>query len=128
MLRWAREDNQRYTGDADCQAAYGDNEATAMEHLYAPGKILGFVTPMPLHWSSKAEMPIMAVVSTGDFLISLNQYFQPTKWQQSYLYHAGNLKMPIHLLDMNAIVRHCFLVPHESSQTNCYHEIWCKEL
>ncbi len=35
MLRWAREDNQRYAGDADCQAAYGDNEATAMEHLYA---------------------------------------------------------------------------------------------
>jgi hypothetical protein len=45
MLRWACEDNQRYAGDADCQAAYGDNEGTAMKHLYAPGKILGFVTP-----------------------------------------------------------------------------------
>jgi hypothetical protein len=30
--------SQCYAGDADCQAAYGDKEATVREHLYAPGK------------------------------------------------------------------------------------------
>jgi hypothetical protein len=72
MLRWAREDNRCYSGDADCQAAYyGDTEATAMEHLYAPGKILGFVTPTLVGWNSEAATPaitggMMAVVSTCD--------------------------------------------------------------
>jgi hypothetical protein len=67
MLRWARKDNQRYAGDADCQAAYGDNEATVREHLYAPGKILGFVTPTPVDWNGENDSAllggVMAVVS-----------------------------------------------------------------
>jgi hypothetical protein len=55
MLRWAREDNQCYAGDADCQAVYSDGEATAMEHLYAPGQILGFMSAMPAHQDNQTE-------------------------------------------------------------------------
>ncbi len=131
MLRWAREDNQRYAGDADCQAAYGDDEATALEHLYAPGKILGFVSEESANCdketesASKGEM--MAVVSTCDFSHSRDSVFS-TKWQQSYVYHAGNRKAPnIQLVDVNSIVRHCLMVPHDASHSS-YHEIWCKEL
>ena len=131
MLRWAREDNQRYAGDADCQAAYGDNDAMAKEHLYAPGRILGFVTPTPIDWTSDQETPVtsgvMAVVSTCDFSHSRGSVFS-TKWQQSYVYHSGNRKAPnIQLVDPNAIVRHCLMVPHEDSQSS-YHEIWSQEL
>jgi hypothetical protein len=41
MLRWAREDNQRHAGDADCQASFGDDATISMQHLYSPGQILG---------------------------------------------------------------------------------------
>jgi hypothetical protein len=79
MLRWARQDNQRYAGDADCQAAYGDNEATAREHLYAPGKMLGFVTPTPVDWNGESDSAllggVMAVVSTCDFSHSRESVF-----------------------------------------------------
>jgi hypothetical protein len=49
-LRWACEDNQRYTGAVNCQVAYGDDGTKAMEHLYGPDKILGFVCPAPVYW------------------------------------------------------------------------------
>ena len=45
MLRWAREDNKRDAGDAECQEAYGDNDAMAKEQVDAPGRMLGIVTP-----------------------------------------------------------------------------------
>ena len=131
MLRWAREDNQRYAGDPDCQAAYGDDETIALEHLYAPGRILGFVHPTPVDWINDQITPlsgeVMAVVSTCDFSHSRQSVFS-TKWQQSYVYHAGNHKSPnIQLVDVNAIVRHCLMVPNEESQSS-YHEIWSQEL
>jgi hypothetical protein len=131
MLRWAREDNQRYAEDADCQAHYGDSEATAMEHLYAPGRIMGFVIPMPVDWNSEAKTPItgavMAVVSTCNFSHSRGSEFS-TQWQQSHVYHAGNRKAPnLQLVDVNAIVRHCLMVPHEVRESS-YHEIWSQEL
>ena len=131
MLRWAREDNQRYAGDADCHAAYGDDEATALEHLYAPGKVLGFVAATPTDSNDETESALkgdmMAVVSTCDFSHSRGSVFS-TKWQQSYVYLAGSRKTPnIQLVDVNAIVRHCLMVPHDVSQSG-YHEIWCKEL
>jgi hypothetical protein len=132
MLRWAREDNQRYAGDADCQASYGDNEATAREHLYAPGKILGFVTLTPVDWNGETNSAllggVMAFVSTCDFSHSRESVFS-TKWQQSYVYHiTGIRKTPnIQLVNVNAIVRHCLIVPHEGDQSS-FHQIWCQEL
>jgi hypothetical protein len=53
ILRWAPEDNQCYAGDADCQAAYGDDEAIMMEHLYAGGKILGYVSAKSANWDKE---------------------------------------------------------------------------
>ena len=131
MLRWAREDNQRYAADTDCQAAYGDDETISMQHLYSPGQILGFVCPTPVDWTSDDETPVtggvMAVVSTCDFSHSRGSVFS-TKWQQSYVYHAGNRKTPnIQLVDPNAIVRHCLMLP-DTDAHSMYHEIWSQEL
>jgi hypothetical protein len=132
MLRWAREDNQRYAGNPECQAAYGDDSTTAIEHLYAPGQILGFVCPTPFDWindeeTSQIDTVIMAVVSTCDFSHTRESVFS-TKWQQSFVYLTGNHKKPnIQLVDVNAIVRHCLMVPHEDSHSS-YHEIWSQEL
>ncbi len=73
MLRWAREDNQRYAGDPGCQAAYGDDATLASKHLYAPGQILGFVCPTPVDWTDNGELTaesdgvIFAVVATCHF-------------------------------------------------------------
>jgi hypothetical protein len=130
MLRWAREDKQGLASDADCQAAYGDDEATAMEHLYAPGRILGFLSARPVNWDNKTESALegdmMAVVSTRNFSNSCESEFS-TKWQQSYVYQAENGTTPnIQLADVNAIVHHCLMVPHDAGQSS-YHESWCKE-
>jgi hypothetical protein len=127
MLRWAREDNQCYAGDADCQVAYNDNEAAAREHLYAPGKILGFVTPMPVDWNGETDLAllggVMAGVPTCDFSHSGESVFS-TKWQQSYVYHTGSHKTPnIHLVDVNVIMCHCLILPHEGDQSS-FHKIW----
>jgi hypothetical protein len=68
---------------------------------------------------------MMAVVSTCDFSHSRELVFS-TKWQQSYVDHAGNRKAQnIQLVDVNAIVRHCLMVPHNGGHSS-YHEIWCK--
>jgi hypothetical protein len=70
---------------------------------------------------------MMVVVSTCNFSHSCESEFS-TKWQQSYVYHAGNPKTPnIQLMDVNAIVHHCLMVPHDAGQSS-YHGIWCKEL
>ena len=120
MLRWAREDNQRYASDPACKAAYGDDDNIAINHLYAPGQILGFVIPTRLG-------DVMAVVSTCDFSHTRRSVFS-TKWDQSYVYQAGNTKSPnIQLVDVNAIVRHCLMVPHDGTHSS-YHEIWSQEL
>ena len=131
MLRWAREDNQRYAGDVRCHAAYGDDPTIAREHLYAPGKILGFVCPTPINWISDTETPIvggvMAVVSTCDFSHTRESVFSTT-WKQSYVYHAGGRKTPnLQLVDPDAIVRHCLMVPDDDRHCS-YHEIWSQEL
>jgi hypothetical protein len=75
--------------------------------------------------ASKGDM--MAVMSTCDFSHTRKLVFS-TEWQQSYVYHARNCKTPsIQLVEVNAIVRHCLMVPHDSIQTS-NHENQCKEL
>jgi hypothetical protein len=68
---------------------------------------------------------VMAVVlATCDFSHSRELVFS-TKWQQSYIYQAGNYRTPsIQLVDPNAIMRHCLMVPHEDS----HYGIWSQEL
>ena len=124
MLRWAREDNRHYAQPISCQAGYGDDETMAGEHLYAPGQILGFV-------QTPDSDGVKAVVSTCEFSHDRGSVFS-SKWKPSYVYHTGNRtgsrKTPnISLVDVNAIVRHCLMVPHDLSQSS-YHEIWCREL
>jgi hypothetical protein len=132
MLRWAREDNQRYAGDPEWQAAYGDDPTIAIKHLYALGQLLGFVCPTPVDWINDHLTPeivgvILTAVSTCDFSHTRESVFS-TKWKQSYVYRAGNHKRPnIQLVDVNAILRHCLMVPHEESHSS-YHEIWSQEL
>ena len=120
MLRWAREDHTIYATPVSCQAGYGDDATIAADHLYAPGQILGFV-------ESPNGDGVRAVVATCDFSHSQGSVFS-TKWKRSYVYHTGNPKAAhISLVDVNAIVRHCLMVPDDESQSS-YHEIWCREL
>jgi hypothetical protein len=96
MLRWAHEDNQRYTCDPNCQAAYGDDTMIMIKYLYSPGQTLGFVCPVPVDWINYQLTPeihgaIIAVVSTCNFSDSRESVFS-TKWQQSYVYHLPRQK------------------------------------
>jgi hypothetical protein len=131
MLRWSSDNHQQHASDASCHVAYGDDETIALQHLYAPGQILGFVCPTPVDWTFDNEIPVMgdvmAVVSTCDYSHSRESVFS-TKWKQAYIYHAGNRKTPnIQLVEPDAIVRHCLMVPDEETHSS-YNEIWCQEL
>jgi hypothetical protein len=97
-LRWAQEDNQQYPGDPEWQAAYGDDATLASKHIYAPGRILEFVCPTPVDWINdqltlEIDGVIFAVVATRDFSHTRVSVFS-TKWQQSFVYHAGSQKIP----------------------------------
>jgi hypothetical protein len=133
MLRWAREDNQQYAGDPECQAEYGDDPTIAIKHLYAPGQILGFVCPTLVNWindhlTPKIDGVILAMMSTCDFSHARESVFS-TKWKQSYVSHAENHKRPnIQLVEVNGIVRHCLMVPHEESHSSYHEIIWSQEL
>ena len=120
MLRWEREDNKNYAQPPECHAGYGDDETIAADHWYAPGQILGFV-------ESAEGAGVRAVVSTCDFSHVKGSVFS-TEWKRSYVYERGKPNTHhISLVDVNAIVRHCLMVPHDESQST-YHEIWCQEL
>ena len=120
MLRWEREDNYNYAQPVECRAGYGDNDTIAANHLYAPGQILGFV-------EAADGCGVSIVVSTCDFSHSKGSVFS-TEWKRSYVYHVGQPKTHnICLVDVDAIVRHCLMVPHDESES-IYHEIWCQEL
>ena len=120
MVRWAREDNRNYGQPVSCQAGYGDDETIAADHLYSPSQILGFVDALD-------GQGLRAVVATCDFTHSQGSVFSTT-WTRSYVYQVGIPKRPhISLVDVNAIVRHCLMVPHDDSLST-YHEIWCQEL
>jgi hypothetical protein len=91
------------------------------------------VCPTPVDWINDHLTPvidevILAVLSTCcDFSHTRESVFS-TKCKQSYVYHTGNHKRPnIQLVDVNAIVRHCLMVPHENGHSS-YHEIWSQEL
>ena len=120
MLRWEREDNYNYAQPVECHAGYGDNVTIAANHLYAPGQILGFV-------EAADGCGVSIVVSTSEFSHSKGSVFS-TEWKRSYVYHVEKPKTHnICLVDVDAIVRHCLMVPHDQSKS-IYHEIWCQEL
>ena len=120
MLRWEREDNKPYAQPPDCQAGYGDDKSTAQDYLYAPGQILGFV-------KSPSHDGVQVVVSTCEFSHTQGSVFS-TKWKQSYVHYTGNRRScRIEIVDVDSIVRHCLMVPHDANKSS-YHEIWCQEL
>jgi hypothetical protein len=122
MFRYEKSDhdkarNKTYLEESHTDAVFtGDDPATADDHHYAPGKILAFV--------EADNGQLLAVVLCCAFKHVRSSVFT-THWKVEYVDAATTRPMVV-LLDVNAIVRHCCMVP-ETSEAHEYHEIWDKD-
>jgi hypothetical protein len=125
MIRWAKEGGQRASSRSkeDSCVHYGDNEANPSQFTYAPGKILGFVFDKQLPGSNELEN-VQAVVLCCDASHSKSSVFT-THWKVRFMDKAYT-KPLITLVNVNAIVRHCLMIP-ENDDAHGFHEVWSRE-
>ena len=122
MIRYEKSDldkarNKTYQEASHTDAVFhGDTPEIASEHHYAPGKILAFV--------DTGANQISAVVLCCAFRHIRSGVFS-TYWKVEYV-DAQRTRPCIMLIDVNAIVRHCLMVP-ENKEEHGYHEIWERE-
>lgn len=122
MFRYEKSDNDKarnktYREESHTDAVFaGDDPATSDDHHYAPGKILAFV--------EADNGQLLAVVLCCAFKHVRSSVFT-THWKVEYV-DAATTRPMVLLLDVNAIVRHCCMVP-ENSEAHGYHEIWDKD-
>lgn len=122
MFRYAKSEldiarNRTYQEASHTDAVfYGDPPEIARDHHYAPGKILAFVNTGDDHISAVVLCCAFRHIRSGVF---------STHWKIEYK-DAQRKRPCIMLMDVNAIVRHCLMVP-ESAACHAYHEIWEKE-
>jgi hypothetical protein len=100
----------------DDEVYHGDPPYIAHKYHYTPGKILCFV--------EEDKKSLKAVVLCYAF-----KHVRPgvlsTHWKVEYL-DAGMTKPYVLLMDMEAIVGHCLMIP-EKKDGHGYHEVWEKE-
>ena len=100
----------------DDEVFNGDPSTIAPNHHYAPGKILCFV--------QAPDNTLQAVVLCCAFKHVRSGVFT-THWKVEYQ-DARKTKPYILLMDVEAIVRHCLMIP-ENEEGHGYHEVWEKE-
>jgi hypothetical protein len=125
MIRWDKEGGHRPPSRSkeDSCVHYGDDVSNPHEFTYAPGMILGFVFDRYPAASPMLEN-VQAVVLCCDSSHSKSSVFT-THWKVSYVDKAYTQPL-ITLVNVNAIVRHCLMVP-ENNDEHGYHEIWSRE-
>ena len=122
MIRYEKSDldkarNKTYKEASHDDAVYsGDTQEIAANHHYAPGKILAFV--------DGGDGTISAVVMCCEFKHVRSGVFS-THWKMEYRDNRRT-RPCIMLVDVNAIVRHCLMLP-ENKEAHGYHEIWEKD-
>jgi hypothetical protein len=100
----------------DDEVYHGDRPTIAHNHHYAPGKILCFV--------QAPGKTLQAVVLCCAFKHVRSGVFT-THWKVEYQ-DARRTKPYVSLMDVDAIVRHCLMIP-ENDEGHGYHEVWEKE-
>jgi hypothetical protein len=120
MFRFAKEDGDNkdwHEATFPDNVHFGDDDETANQCHYAPGKILAFVQQeddsvdaivLGCHYRHKQSSPIS------------------THWKIQYE-DAGLQRPYVNYISVDSIVRHCLMIP-ENDELNGYHEIWEREL
>lgn len=117
MLRWERppSDRRRYNRSRYPSGVhYGDDEETAKLHNYAPARILGFLSG----GESETGETLMVVQSCSFFY--KRQTVFTTEWKLEAPLH---LEAGVHVVDVNAIVRPCLMIP-KTKEEGVYQEVW----
>jgi hypothetical protein len=87
------------------------------EYDYAPAKLMGFV---------EIENEIMCLVWPCSINYTKSSVFT-TQWELAFWDRKKREPM-ICLVSVDAIVRHCLMIPRDGPESNVYHEVWERKL
>jgi hypothetical protein len=119
MFRWDKEERQsrRNRSTHAVDVAHMDAGATDGEYDYAPAKLMGFV---------EIENEIMCIVRPCSTNYTKSSVFT-TQWELAFWDRKKREPM-ICLVSVDAIVRHCLMIPRDGPESNVYHEVWERKL
>ena len=120
MFRW--EKTPGVNRKPECGVEYSDHPHTATQSDYAPGQILAFVTVPSNNPHTAAS--ICAVVKTCQFVHKKSFVFS-NMWEQDFV-DAFKTQPSLCLVNVNCIVRHCLMIPTDTTQTS-FREVWHRE-
>jgi hypothetical protein len=115
MFRWRREQRSGHHNRSAyaVDVAYLDTDADAAQYDYAPAKILGFV---------KVNDAISCIVRPCSTSYAKSSVFT-TKWSLAF-WDKGKQNPMISLVSVDAIVRHCLMIPAHGKKSVNYHEVY----
>jgi hypothetical protein len=115
MFRWRREQRstRRNRSTHAVDVAYMDDGADEDQYDYAPAKILGFV---------KVGGAISCIVRPCTVRYTKSSVFT-TKWSLAFWDKAQRRPM-ISLVSVDAIVRHCLMIPSHGDKSVDFHEVY----
>lgn len=118
MFRWRKEQRscRRNRSSYAVDVAYMDNEVNEDQYDYAPAKILGFV---------KVGSALSCIVRPCNITYTKSSVFS-TQWSLAFWDRAGKNAM-INLVSVDAIVRHCLMIPVDGVDSILYHEVYERE-
>jgi len=122
MIRWDQDPSVQWSLEEanECLISHRESCDNPEDFLYSPGRILCF--------TALENDTIHAIVECCDFKFKRGSIIS-TEWQKAYIYQGQNHKEPyISYIDVEAIVRHCLVIPDMRDGCEVYHEIWNREL
>ena len=124
MVRYSQENESNLVHD-DCFAWYPDPEDVRVNHWYAPGRIMAFVTTETTSNGCYDIDDVYAILATCEYKHVPSSLFS-TKWTSAYAYDSNKRKhQRMEMIAVNSFVRHSLMI---MEQHGVYHEVWPKAL
>jgi hypothetical protein len=119
VFRWRREQRRcrRNRTEHAVDVAHMEPDQEAEEYDYAPAKLLGFV---------QVGNDISCIVRPCAVTYQKSSVFS-TEWELEF-WDRQKLNPMITLVTVDAIVRHCLMIPQDGPNSTIYHEVWERNL
>jgi hypothetical protein len=120
MFCWRKEQRPRRRNRSNhaVDVSHCDRDKDLDEFDYSPGKLLGFL---------KVDNQISCVVRPCVVTYTKSSVFT-TKWELAYWDQKKKKNPMISLVSVDAIVRHCLMIPQDGPQGDIFHEVWERKL
>jgi hypothetical protein len=119
MFRWSKEQRlaKRNRSNHAVDVSHMDAGVANDEYDYAPAKLLGFVV---------VDNETMCIVCPCSINYTKSSVFT-TQWELAFWDGRKNNPM-ICLVSVDAIVRHCLMIPQDAPNGIIFHEVWERKL